>query len=463
MSELERWLRSACWGLAVAGMLWASTARADVPATATGLDLLRKVQMYRPASPTPAGVVFLFSDLAGWTSELDKAAHDLAASDLVVLGIDLPSYLTTLRASTDDCLYLISDVEEMAHRVERELAFARYRVPILAGVGAGATLAYAALAQSPDNTVAGAATLDPVPSIVTGKPLCPGAPSTRIGDGYAYGPLEGLPGWWRMGRRGQEEGAMAWVATVPEAETEVMPKDTDVAHGLVRLIEPALEEQAVDDVGELADLPLIELPAAKQPVALALILSGDGGWRDIDEQLGQQLSAGDVAVVGLDSLRYFWQHRAPEQVAKDIGRILDHYMEAWAVSRVMLIGYSFGADILPAAIDLLPARLQAEVTQISLLGLSANATWTISVTGWLGGAGSGDVPNAPDIAKLDMRRVQCFYGEEEADSFCPSPLFDHAERIRTKGGHHFDGDYARLAALIREGFERRRDLPSGNP
>jgi type IV secretory pathway VirJ component len=51
--------------------------------------------------------------------------------------------------------------------------------------------------------------------------------------------------------------------------------------------------------------------------------------------------------------------------------------------------------------------------------------------------------------------VQCFYGEEEADSLCPDPVAAGTERVRTSGGHHFDGDYARLAGIILAGAIRR--------
>jgi type IV secretory pathway VirJ component len=56
--------------------------------------------------------------------------------------------------------------------------------------------------------------------------------------------------------------------------------------------------------------------------------------------------------------------------------------------------------------------------------------------------------------------VQCFYGEEEPESLCPDPLFDRAERIRTRGGHHFDGDYEALAGRILEGAGRRLERRS---
>jgi type IV secretory pathway VirJ component len=59
------------------------------------------------------------------------------------------------------------------------------------------------------------------------------------------------------------------------------------------------------------------------------------------------------------------------------------------------------------------------------------------------------------VARHDRKRIQCFYGEEEKDSICPSAELAGIEVIKTKGGHHFDGDYRRLAEIILNGAKRR--------
>jgi len=57
------------------------------------------------------------------------------------VGVDLPSYLAGLAATEQDrCHYTVAELEEWSHRLQRELGFERYRLPILAGVGAGGTL-----------------------------------------------------------------------------------------------------------------------------------------------------------------------------------------------------------------------------------------------------------------------------------------------------------------------------------
>ena len=51
--------------------------------------------------------------------------------------------------------------------------------------------------------------------------------------------------------------------------------------------------------------------------------------------MGNQLASRGVPVVGLSSLAYFWKPRNPDGSAKDLARILEHYLAAWHKSRVI--------------------------------------------------------------------------------------------------------------------------------
>jgi type IV secretory pathway VirJ component len=219
------------------------------------------------------------------------------------------------------------------------------------------------------------------------------------------------------------------------------------------------------EVTIVADLPITEVPAKGHPSMMAVMYSGDGGWRDIDKQISGRLAAAGVPVIGVDSLRYFWREKTPDQIARDLARVIARYGDVWHVEQVILIGYSFGADVLPFAINRLTLEIRSRLVQISLLGLARTADFEIHVMEWLGaGPGSEAQSVLPEIARLDPSLLQCFYGIDEEDSACPDPAFARAEVIKTKGGHHFGGDYAVLADMIlagaRERVGARRRLPS---
>jgi type IV secretory pathway VirJ component len=403
------------------------------PPQAMQAGRLGEVSLFRPAAD-PRGFVFLFSDADGFTPDLARAAAALAARGTAVVGVDLRSYRRGLAASDDGCHYVIAEIEALSQRLQRELGFDRYRSPLLAGVGEGATLACAGLAQSPAATVAGAVCVDPSVALRTRVPLCAGAASTPVATGgFAYGAVAEPPGILRR-------------------ETTAAGEDRSAR--LVAAVDALLE-----GVGEapraLSGLPLVEVPAAPGGELLAVIYSGDGGWRDLDKTIAEILARRGVPVVGVDSLRYFWRAKSPDEVARDLASILAAYRARWGARKVLLIGYSFGAGILPFAVNRLAAAEREAIVQLSLLGLEPTAPFEFHVSGWLGGESKDARPVLPELVRIDPRLVQCVYGEEEENTLCRAPELAGCERIRTSGGHHFDGDYQGLARKILAGAERR--------
>ncbi len=151
-------------------------------------------------------------------------------------------------------------------------------------------------------------------------------------------------------------------------------------HGAAIAVLPDLSERRVDAAfaklaaanknrllappAALGDLPVIEVPAltgAPSSDSLAIIMSGDGGWAGIDRDIAAALSAKGIFVVGLDSLRYYWAKRTPESLAADTDRMIRYYLAHLNKKRVLLIGYSQGADVLPFAVNRLPAATKARV------------------------------------------------------------------------------------------------------
>lgn len=434
--------------LAVAGLVQlACPARVDLVERSEGR--LGSIRIY--SGPVPSGqLVFLFSDVGGRNEALAKNAEDLAREGATVVSVDLASYLHNLRESSDGCHYVIAEIEDLSHRLERERGFPSYRAPLLAGLGEGGTLAYAALAQAPWATLAGAVSVDATPTLATRVPLCAGAPAEADpAAGYRYGPFEALPGDWWVSPRASLPSALAALAQESSDDRAAGSRNDR----LTKLVLSALSS-GEKVASTLSDLPLTELPTSGPATQLAVVYSGDGGWRDLDKQIAAVLAREGTPVVGVDSLRYFWSEKKPDVVASDLERILRHYRERWGARRFLLIGYSFGAQILPFAVNRLPPELRAEVAQISLLAVGPLAPFQIAVTGWLGIPAAG-LPVLPELRSLDLHRVQCIYGQDEKETLCAAPELDGAELIRTSGGHHFDGDFEKLAAEILEGAALR--------
>jgi type IV secretory pathway VirJ component len=205
-------------------------------------------------------------------------------------------------------------------------------------------------------------------------------------------------------------------------------------------------EQRSDQNG-IIDLPLVEVPAERATNdAFAVIYSGDGGWRDLDRTLADVLAAKGMNVVGVDVLRYYWKSKSPDVAARDLTRIIRYYQLHWQRQKVLLIGFSFGADVLPFLIDRLPADERGDVNLVSLLSPERTTAFEVQPGGWLGRQSASGIPIEPALRPLSVIHIQCIYGGDEADtSLCTTPTAAAHEVVRKSGGHHFDENYDQLA------------------
>jgi type IV secretory pathway VirJ component len=201
----------------------------------------------------------------------------------------------------------------------------------------------------------------------------------------------------------------------------------------------------------LAGLPVIEVPVvgaqSGKSNRFALIVSGDGGWAGLDRDVAAQLTRNDVPVVGLDSLRYFWKARTPEETAADVARILEHYAVEWHKDRILLIGYSFGADVLPFIATRLPPALRDCIESITLISPSQAATFEFHLSNWLPGSASEGLPLMPEIMKLE-RPALCLFGKGDTDTVCDAPSGKFLVGTELGPGHHLGGDSVGIVSRI---------------
>ena len=209
----------------------------------------------------------------------------------------------------------------------------------------------------------------------------------------------------------------------------------------------ATSTRAPTDIG---GLPLhVVTTKGGAPAALAIVLSGDGGWAGIDKRIGDDLAAHGVAVVGLDSRSYLMDGKTPDQAAADIARVMRHFTAQWSVQRVTLVGYSRGADMAPFIANRLPADLRQEVTLIALLGPAERANFQFHWADLLTDTSKpSDTPILPELERLRGTPVLCVYGKDEKESLCRLADTSAVRVSQRPGRHHFDGDYDAIATEI---------------
>ncbi|MDR3671885.1 MAG: AcvB/VirJ family lysyl-phosphatidylglycerol hydrolase [Holophaga sp.] len=200
----------------------------------------------------------------------------------------------------------------------------------------------------------------------------------------------------------------------------------------------------------VADLPLVEVPArAPRGGTCVVLLSGDGGWARLDKEMAEAFAASGCPVAGLNSLRYFWTPRTPDSAAQDLERICRHSLGTWKAQRLVLVGYSFGADVLPFLVNRLSPELRARIPLVALVGLGDSASFEFHLSGWLGWGPRGPQQAVlPELRRLRGPRVLCVDGAQDPGRLGPELDAPLAKRVLLPGSHHFGGDYRSLARVV---------------
>lgn len=178
---------------------------------------------------------------------------------------------------------------------------------------------------------------------------------------------------------------------------------------------------------------LVELPAPHAGAPLAVIVSGDGGWRAIDRDIAAGLHERGYAVVGLNARKFFAERRTPDEASQ----MLQSIIRREGAQRVVAIGYSRGAGVLPFMINRLPPEVRARVAVVALVGLDRTIDFDLD--------DENAIPVGGEVARLRGTPVLCIFGTEDANDACRDlPV----TRIALPGGHHMRVPYDVIARAI---------------
>jgi type IV secretory pathway VirJ component len=199
---------------------------------------------------------------------------------------------------------------------------------------------------------------------------------------------------------------------------------------------------------DINTLPVNIAASVSDPGApLVMYISGDGGWNKFSQALTGEFAKKGYPVVSLNANKFFWQKKTPDQVAAVLTTLIKNYQKLWNRKKVLLVGYSFGADVMPFAYNRLPKDVAGDVINITLLSPSPTTDFEIHFMVMLGKKGDGQsVPVS--INKITDKQLVLLFGEGE-DEFKNGDLTGKNIIIeKLAGGHHYDGDEVNVVNKI---------------
>jgi type IV secretory pathway VirJ component len=464
-----------------------------------------QVVVYHPDGTPNAVVLFLSGDGGIERRETDMAKV-LAGSGALVACVSTPHYLKAEAASHEKIFYPAGDFEELAKVVQTRANLSTYYIPLLAGYSSGATLTYAMLAQAPAGTFGGGISIGFCPDFEFSKEPSRGSGLnchhvTKPVPAWLLEPAPALSAPWyllhgKMDQCCSYDAAEQFTAKIPKAHLIALPK---VGHGyaVVKSWLPQLQEaytallkdtqsntiqpknggaQAFADTRELLDAPnnwllgaysgqeaidslapstsdlplkVTEATTGTASNRMVVFISGDGGWKDFDQQICDGLAAQGMPVVGLNALKYFWKEKTPDVAAWDLSRIMSEYARKWGKKEIVLIGYSFGGEVMPFMFNRLPDDQKKRVVGQVMISASDKADFAFHVTSWLDKASSSAKPVKPELDMMLHQRILFLYGSDEDCSWVKPLAKGNFELKILEGGHHYGGNTSKVDNAIR--------------
>jgi type IV secretory pathway VirJ component len=416
-----------------------------------------KVRWVHPEEPEK-GLIMLIGDNAnpGGTADYAKQFADLSYNVVVIAAADL---LAATGANAAPCLDVSKKLLALQDDLREQLSLDSEQLPILAGFGEGASVVYAALAQDSGHDFHAGVSINFSGQLHSDAVFCNAGDFVKssVAGAIALSPVERLSTRWYLFQDASVSPAgdmRDFADQIANAKfTMRRNKDESVISQVLQILQwldPRLTDQTSSDNTD-GDLPLVEVPAEidHPSQTMAIMITGDGGWAEIDKGIATNLAAQGIPTVALDSLSYFWKQRTPEELTDDVQDIMSEYLEKWHKKQVILIGFSFGADVLPFVANRIDEDNRKQIALVALLGIGRSAAFEFHLSSWLDEDHRTDrLPLAPEIAKLDRERTICIYGVDDEDADCAALSKVGIKLIRMSGDHHFDGKYHELVQNI---------------
>ncbi|WP_343673772.1 AcvB/VirJ family lysyl-phosphatidylglycerol hydrolase [Chitinophaga sp.] len=193
---------------------------------------------------------------------------------------------------------------------------------------------------------------------------------------------------------------------------------------------------------DISKLPVtVKAPTVGNQHPIILFLSGDGGMKKFAVDIVNSLNAKGYPVIGLNSLKYFWNKKTPQQAGADVAALLQYYSKEWNNHSFLLVGYSMGADVLPFIYQHLPGELQNQAVSLVFMSPSASTDMVVHISDMLGKSSTPGALNVPAAMNtITNKPLLLIFGKDENDFDLHALKITNYKSLVLPGGHHYNDD-----------------------
>jgi type IV secretory pathway VirJ component len=200
---------------------------------------------------------------------------------------------------------------------------------------------------------------------------------------------------------------------------------------------------AVNAQTDISRLPVtVKVPSvvvAERPIVF--FITGDGGMKKFSVDMVNIFAGKGYPVIGLNTLKYFWNKKTPQQAAADVTALLQYYSSQWNNHAFILVGYSMGADVLPFIYQHLPAAFQSQTQHLVFMSPSASTDMVVHISDMLGKTSTpGSMSVTGAMNGITGKPLLLVFGQDEKDFDIKALTIRNYHQIILPGGHHYNED-----------------------
>lgn len=193
-------------------------------------------------------------------------------------------------------------------------------------------------------------------------------------------------------------------------------------------------------------LPIIECKTDANLGYYVILLTGNGGWRKLVQSITYYLNQKDVSVLAINTKKYLLLRKNPSQICLDLETLIDRYNTKWEGQKVVMMGYSMGAEVLPFAINCMHHQYKQKINDLILIAPGLSATFKVKLRDYYWEVNEGaDIYT--ELQKLNKTKTYVICDDTKF-SICHKNLDGVVDHDFLSGGHHFGGDYDTLSELV---------------
>ena len=342
------------------------------------------------------------------------------------------------------------------------------------GYSSGATLVYGIMAQARPGTFIGGISLGFCPDIQLPKMLCQiNGLSVKVdkpGESYFLQPDAKLGNPWivlhgKLDKICEYSMVADFIGKTAKGElvslpnvghgfskwSDFMPQWKEAYNRLIEKFDKSILENSHDVKIKTLPLSVTNAKFVNSDAPVVLFISGDGGWYRFEQTIADNLANLGIPTIGLDSKKYFWNQRSPDETAGDMAKVLDYYGKKWERKQFILIGYSFGSEIVPFIVSRLPVEIKSKIEASVLLSPTPTTDFEIHISSMLGLENRHNTYNVIDeIRKEKTDNVLIVFGKDEK-SLVPKQLAGTDVKIRyIPGDHHYQYNESLIVQTMKD-------------